>query len=55
VTAPRPAAPLAAALPAGVEPIIARPDLVVYAQQGLGVTARLRAEDLQVTAATGCQ
>jgi hypothetical protein len=55
VTAQRPAAPLAAALPSGVDPIIARPDLVVYAQQGLGITARLRAEDLQVTAATGCR
>jgi hypothetical protein len=55
VTAPRPAAPLAAALPAGVEPIIARPDLVVFAQQAIGVAARLRAEDLQVTVATGCQ
>jgi len=27
----------------------------VYEQGTLGVTARLRAEDLQVTAATGCQ
>jgi len=55
VTAPRPSGPLAAALPAGVAPIIARGDLVVYEQGTLGVTARLRAEDLQVTAATGCQ
>jgi hypothetical protein len=55
VTAPRPSWPLAAALPEGVAPIIARADLVVYAQGALGVTARLRAEDLQVTAATGCQ
>jgi len=55
VTAPRPAGPLAAALPAGVAPIIARADLVVYEQDGFGVAARLRAEDLQVTAATGCQ
>jgi hypothetical protein len=55
VTAPRPGGPLAAALPDGVAPIIARADLVVYERAGLGVAARLRDGDLQVTAATGCQ
>jgi hypothetical protein len=55
VTAPRPGGPLAAVLPDGVAPIIARADLVVYERAGLGVAARLRAEDLQVSAATGCQ
>jgi hypothetical protein len=55
VTAPRPGGALAAALPTGVEPIIARADLLVYESDGFGVAARLRAEDLQVTASTGCQ
>ena len=41
--------------PTGVEPIIARADLLVYERDGFGVAARLRAEDLQVTASTGCQ
>src|SRR3712207_7540576 len=36
VTAPRPGAPLAAALPIGVESIIARADLLVYERDGFG-------------------
>jgi hypothetical protein len=55
VTAPRPARPLTAALPDGLAPIVARSDLLVFERAGLGVAARLRAEDLQVTVATGCQ
>jgi hypothetical protein len=55
VSAPRPSGPLAGALPAGVEPIVKRDDLVVFATGGVGYAVRLRAENVQVTAANGCQ
>lgn len=55
VSAPRPSGPLAGALPAGVEPIVKRADLLVFTAEGVGYAVRLRAEDVQVTAARGCQ
>jgi hypothetical protein len=55
VSAPRPSGPLAGALPAGVEPIVKREDLVAFTSGGVGYAVKLRAEDVQVTAATGCQ
>jgi hypothetical protein len=55
VSAPRPAGPLGGALPAGAEPIVKRDDLLVFATGGVGYAVRLRTEDLQVTAAGGCQ
>jgi hypothetical protein len=55
VVAAKPTGPLAAALPAGVAPIIARADLVVYERDGVGVAARVGGGGLRVTAATGCQ
>ncbi len=55
VSAPRPSGPLAGALPDGLEPIVKRDDLLVFATGGVGYAVHLRAEDVQVTAASGCQ
>jgi hypothetical protein len=55
VSAPRPSGPLAGALPSGVEPILKRENLLVFTSGGVGYAVRLRAEDVQVTAASGCQ
>lgn len=55
VTAPRPSGPLAGALPDGAEPIVKRDDLLVFAAGGTGYALKLRAEDVQVTASSGCQ
>lgn len=55
VSAPRPSGPLAGALPGGAEPIVKRDDLLVFATGGVGYAVKLRAEDVQVTAASGCQ
>jgi hypothetical protein len=55
VSAPRPSGPLAGALPGGVEPIVKREDLLVFATGGVGYALRLRTDDVQVIAASGCQ
>lgn len=55
VSAPRPPGPLAGALPDGVEPIVKRENLLVFTSGGVGYAVQLRAEDVQVTAASGCQ
>jgi hypothetical protein len=55
VSAPRPSVPLAGALPDGAEPIVTRADLLVFMTGGVGYALKLRAEDVQITAASGCQ
>lgn len=55
VSAPRPSGPLAGALPDGVEPIIKRDDLVVFSNAGVGYAVKLRAKNVEVVAASGCQ
>jgi hypothetical protein len=55
VTAARPSKPLGDAVPPGVAPLLARADLVAYVDEGLGVSLRLDADDLLVTATTACQ
>jgi hypothetical protein len=55
VSAPRPSGPLAGALPDGVDAIIKRDDLLVFTTAGVGYAVQLRAKDVQVTAASGCQ
>jgi hypothetical protein len=55
VSAPRPPGPLAGALPAGVEPIVRRDDLLAFATGGVGYAVTLHEGTIEVTAASGCQ